>query len=131
MNLNDALARPMADIFNTTPNTWTFTATVPASLCAKTIKLPPLTCPGGVVANKPTHTGEYWARATRGMDFTSEDRMDFAEYNRILWKGLMGNRPYPARPTGKDLRQNREKLLARYKLSLKQNAAQAKKASTN
>jgi DNA-binding beta-propeller fold protein YncE len=131
MNLNDALAQPMADIFNTTPSTWSFTATVPASLCAKTIKLPPLTCPGGVVANKPTHTGEYWARATRGMDFTSEDRMDFAEYNRILWKGLMGNRPYPARPTGKDLRQNREKLLARYKLSLKQNAAQAKKASTN
>ncbi len=37
MNLNDALAQPMADIFNTTPSTWSFTATVPASLCAKTI----------------------------------------------------------------------------------------------
>lgn len=131
MNLNDALARPMADIFNTTPNTWTFTATVPASLCAKTIKLPPLTCPAGVIANKPTHTGEYWARATKGMDFGSEDRMDFAEYNHILWKGLMGNQPYPGNPSGKDLRQNREKLLARYKLSLKQNAPQAKKASIN
>jgi hypothetical protein len=47
------------------------------------------------------------------MDFTSEDRMDFADYNRILWKGLMGNKPYPADPTGIDLRQNREELLAR------------------
>jgi len=27
MNLNDALAIPMADVFTTTPNTWTFTAT--------------------------------------------------------------------------------------------------------
>jgi hypothetical protein len=32
MNLNDALATPMADIFNTVPNRqWTFTAT-PASI---------------------------------------------------------------------------------------------------
>jgi hypothetical protein len=51
------------------------------------------------------------------MDFTSEDRMDFAEYNHILWKGLMGNRPYPSRSSGKDLRQNREKLLANYRRS--------------
>jgi DNA-binding beta-propeller fold protein YncE len=128
MNLNDALAQPMADIFNTTPSTWSFTATVPLGLYNTNL---PLTRPVGLVVPKPTHTGEYWARATKGMDFTSEDRMDFAEYNHILWKGLMGNKPYPAKPTGKDQRQNREKLLARYKLSMKQNAAQAKKASTN
>jgi hypothetical protein len=128
MNLNDALAQPMADIFNTTPSTWSFTATVPLGLYNTHL---PLTPPVGLIVPKPTHTGAYWARATKGMDFTSEDRMDFAEYNHILWKGLMGNKPYPAKPTGKDLRQNREKLLARYKLSLKQNAAQAKKASTN
>ena len=128
MNLNDALAQPMADIFNTTPSTWSFTATVPLGLYNTHL---PLTPPVGLIVPKPTHTGAYWARATKGMDFTSEDRMDFAEYNHILWKGLMGNKPYPAKPTGKDLRQNREKLLARYKLSMKQNAAQAKKASTN
>jgi hypothetical protein len=128
MKLNDALAQPMADIFNTTPSTWSFTATVPLGLYNTNL---PLTPPVGLIVPKPTHTGEYWARVTRGMDFTSEDRMDFAEYNRILWKGLMGNKPYPAKPTGKDLRQNREKLLARYKLSLKQNAAQAKMASKN
>ena len=130
MNLNDALAQPMADIFYSTPHAWSFTATVPAGLYPPNTNLP-LTPPVGLVVPKPTHTGQYWARATRGMDFTAQDRMDFAVYNRILWKGLMGNKPYPARPTGKDLRQNREKLLARYRLSLKQDAEQAQKASTN
>jgi len=126
MNLNDALARPMADIFDVTPNKWSFTATVPASLYPPNTNLP-LTKPDGLKVPKPTHTGEYWARATKGMDFTSEDRIDFAEYNHILWRGLMGNKPYPSRPSGKDLRQNREKLLARYRRSLKQPAVQAPK----
>jgi hypothetical protein len=130
MNLNDALARPMADIFNTTPTTWSFTATPSAYLYPPNTNLP-LTLPVGMVVPRPLHNGQYWARATRGMDFTSEDRMDFGEYNRILWRGIMGNKPYPASSTGKDLRQNREKLLARYRQSLKQNAAQAKRASTN
>ncbi len=48
------------------------------------------------------------------MDFSVEDRIDFDRYNEILWKGLMGNRPYPDESNGKDLRQNRAKLLARY-----------------
>jgi hypothetical protein len=114
MNLNDALAQPMADIFNQKPSNWSFTATVPVGLYSTTL---PITAPVGLLVPKPTHTGEYWARATKSMDFTSEDRMDFAEYNHILWKGLMGNRPYPSRSSGKDLRQNREKLLANYRRS--------------
>jgi DNA-binding beta-propeller fold protein YncE len=130
MNLNDALARPMADIFNTTPTTWSFTATPSTYLYPPNTNLP-LTLPVGMIVPRPLHNGQYWARVTRGMDFTSEDRMDFGEYNRILWRGIMGNKPYPASSTGKDLRQNREKLLARYRLSLKQNAAQTKRASTN
>ena len=130
MNLNDALAAPMADIFTPTPSSWSFTATVPTSLYTPNTNLP-LIPPVGLVVPKPTHSGAYWARATKGMDFTSEDRMDFAEYNHVLWKGLMGNRPYPARPTGKDMRQNREKLLAHYKLSMKRTTEQAQKVSTN
>jgi len=61
------------------------------------------------------------------MDFTSEDRMDFAEYNRILWKGIMGNKPYPAKPSGMDLRENRQKLLARYRRNLQHNTSLAAK----
>jgi hypothetical protein len=43
----------------------------------------------------------------------------------------MGNRPYPSRPSGKDLRQNREKLLANYRRSLQQKAVEVPKALKN
>ena len=69
----------------------------------------------------PTERGILGA-GHQGMDFTAEDRVDFAAYNRILWKGMMGNKPYPAAPTGLDLRQNRDELLARYRRSLAQEA---------
>jgi len=67
-----------------------------------------------LIVPKPTHDAAYWAQVTQGMDFTAEDRVDFATFNHVLWEGLMGNRPYPAGPTGLDLRQNRKELLARY-----------------
>ena len=114
MNLNDALARPMADIFNTTPSAWRFTAAPAAILHHPNIALPLPPETAGLLVPKPTHNAAYWARVTKGMDFSSEDRFDFARYNRILWKGMMGDKPYPAAPTGIDLRQNREELLARY-----------------
>jgi YVTN family beta-propeller protein len=109
LNLNDALARPMADIFDTKPSPWSFTATHSALLYNTQLPVNPK--PMGLVTPKPRHDAKYWARVTKGMDFTSEDRFNFADYNRILWKGLMGNKPYPANPTGLDLRQNREALL--------------------
>ncbi|BDV42149.1 lipoprotein [Geotalea uraniireducens] len=120
MNLNDALARPMTDIFTTTPAPWSFVAK-PAPILAGTT-LPPFAALSPVSrarAPKSTHDARYWAQATRGMDFSSEDKFNFAQYNRVLWKGLMGNKPYPAAPSGKDLRRNRKELLARYHLALK------------
>jgi hypothetical protein len=100
MNLNDALGKPMADIFNTTPSTWSFTAAPAAILYNSSLPLPPR--PTSMLVPKPAHDAAYWARVTQGVDFTSEDRMDFASYNRILWTGLMGGRPYPAAPGGLD-----------------------------
>jgi DNA-binding beta-propeller fold protein YncE len=123
LNLNDALARPMADIFNTTPTAWSFTATPSAYLYNTSLPLPPKAA--SLRVPKSTHSAQYWARVTRGMDFSDADRVDPAVYNRILWKGMMGNRPYPATPTGLDLRQDREKLLASYRQSLKQKSPQA------
>jgi hypothetical protein len=49
------------------------------------------------------------------MDFSAEDRINFDQYNHVLWKGLMGNKPYPEEPNAKDLRANRAKRLARYR----------------
>jgi hypothetical protein len=115
MNLNDALARPMADIFNTTPRTWSFTAG-PASLLYGT-KLPLPAKPARLAVPKSKHSAKYWAKATNGMDFEEEDRVDPVDFNHILWKGLKGNRPYPAVTTGLDLRLNREVLLQRSRQS--------------
>ena len=129
MNLNDALASPMADIFNTTPSNWSFTAAPSAYLYATSLPLPPQSA--GMIVPKSTHSSKYWAEVTKGIDFSEADRIDAAVYNRILWKGMMGNRPYPAAPTGLDLRQNREKLLASYRRSLQQKAVQKPKAVTN
>jgi hypothetical protein len=61
------------------------------------------------------------------MDFDDADLVDGAAFNHVLWKGMMGNRPYPGRPTGKDLSQNRDKLLAQYRHSLEPKAAQIPK----
>jgi YVTN family beta-propeller protein len=129
MNLNDALARPMADIFTTTPSAWSFTATPSPYLYKTDLPLPPLAA--GLIVPKSTHDVKYWARVTRGMDFSSEDLVDPGDYNRILWKGLMGRKPYPATPTGLDLRQNRAELLARYRQPLNQKVSQAVQARAN
>ena len=113
MNFNDALAVPMADVFDLNQSTWTYSATPSALLMSTTL---PITF-GTAVAKvhlRPTHDWQYWAKATEGMDFGVEDRIDFQRYNHILWTGLMGNRPYPEESSGKDLRQNRAALLARY-----------------
>jgi len=128
MNLNDALARPMADIFNMQPSPWSFTAAPSALLYNTSLPLPPKQA--GLTVPKPPHDAKYWARVTRGMDFTTEDRLDPADFNHILWKGLMGNKPYPAAPTGMDLRQNRGELLARYRRSVKQKSAPAAKTGS-
>jgi hypothetical protein len=127
MNLNDALATPMSDIFNTTPSAWSFTATPAAILYCTNLPLPQPAQP----CLNPTPDAKYWARVTRGMDFTDADRVDGGVFNRILWKGMMGDKPYPAAPTGKDLRQNREKLLADYRRAVTQKTAQRPKTVKN
>ena len=105
MNLNDALASPMADIFTTTPTNWNFTAAPSAYLYATSLPLPPKAA--GLIVPKSTHSAKYWANVTKGLDFSDADRIDDDVYNHILWKGLMGGRPYPAKSTGFNLRQNR------------------------
>jgi len=122
MNLNDALARPMADIFNTAPGSWSYAAAPSALLYGTSLPLPPP--PAGMVVPRPSHDANYWAQATKGMNLSDADMVDGGAFNRILWKGLMGDKPYPATSTGLDLRQNRAELLARWRESLKQQPAQ-------
>ncbi len=111
MGLNDALAEPMAEIFDTAQADWTFTATVPAVLRKTALPLPPVTT---AEAGCPirSRSGAYWAAAMAGQDFSREDHLDTARFNLALWKGLKGAAPYPEGRDGRDLRADRGRLLA-------------------
>jgi hypothetical protein len=109
MNLNTAYQRPMTDVFDMhSSGKWTFVAK--ASNILKNTQLQ--TISGGLGVQyalgpdiKPKHDAVYWAKATAGFDFSDADRVPPAKFNRILWKGLMGGRPYPAlkgRPSSED-----------------------------
>jgi len=115
LNVSDALAAPMADVFDIGHRDWKYTATASGMLVGTGLPLP--ASAASLKQLKPTHDATYWAEATRGMDFSAEDRINFNQYNHILWKGLMGSKPYPETPTGLDLRNNRAELLRNYRAS--------------
>jgi len=98
MNLNTASQPPMADVFdiNASPDDWEFKAV--ASTVLKTTDLLPKD--GSVNFAKgpdvvPKHDAAYWTKATKGFDFSDADLIPPARYNQVLWKGLMGGKPYP------------------------------------
>jgi len=117
LHLTDAIAQPMADVFDITlPGTWTFSASPSAMLYNTTLPLPAKTA--GLVVPKPSHDAKYWARVTKGFDFSKEDRVDPVAYNRILWKGLKGDTVYPGDASLAETRK-------RYKEALKKRNAPA------
>jgi DNA-binding beta-propeller fold protein YncE len=116
-NLNDSLAVPMANVFDTFEKEWTFSAVPSDYLCGTQLSLPACQTAGHRILY-PTHNAAYWARATQGMDFSVEDKVDAEEFNRVLWTGLMGEKPYPESPSGLDLRANRQQLLERYRANV-------------
>jgi hypothetical protein len=48
-------------------------------------------------AIQPQHDAAYWDSVTAGFDFSEADQVPPAQFNRVLWKGLMGPTPYPVR----------------------------------
>jgi hypothetical protein len=99
INLNTAFQRPMSDVFDEhASGKWTFIAeksTVLATTMlaqaegASDVRF----APGPMI--KPRHTAAYWARVTAGFDFSQADQVPPEKFNRVLWKGLMGSKPYP------------------------------------
>jgi YVTN family beta-propeller protein len=113
-NLHDAGSRPMLEIFDRDARHWTFSA-APSPLLRGT-RLPlgpvqPQARHAAADAPKPLHDATWWAERTKGLDFTDADRNDSAVYNRVLWEGTMGGKPYPTRRSGLDLRRARSALL--------------------
>jgi hypothetical protein len=132
--LNDALAEPMAEIFNSYPEPWSYTAQVPAVLYGTQLPLPAPSSaratgrasdrgqaggklsPGAMPPDgRPLRTAEYWERAMAGQNFEREDDLSTDAFNRALWVGLRGEDVlYPQIRHGRDLRRNRQQLLKQY-----------------
>jgi hypothetical protein len=111
MGLNDALAEPMADVFDTGQADWTYDARVPAVLRTTALPLPPAARANAGCPLK-TRSPAYWAAAMAGQNFHEEDRLDTARYNLALWRGLKGDTPYPRVRDNRDLSEGRKTLLA-------------------
>lgn len=101
----------MADAFDLSQSQWTFTATPAAVLFNTTLPITPAAGLNLASIPKPTHDAAWWEERTKNFDFSKEDRVDPEVFNRVIWKGLMGDKPYPTNRSGADLRKNREQLL--------------------
>jgi YVTN family beta-propeller protein len=100
INLNTAYQRPMTDVFDIhSSGDWSFTAEASTVLATTTASLPgsdsAIRYAKGPILH-PVHDAAYWARVTAGFNFTDADEVPPDQFNRVLWKGLMGHRPYPA-----------------------------------
>ena len=100
LNLNTAFQRPMTEVFDLkSSGKWSYQAE--ASTILKTTQLAQEVSGLGVpfaagTDVKPRHKASYWAKVTAGFDFSEADRVPPEKFNRVLWQGLMGKKPYPA-----------------------------------
>ena len=104
INLNTAFQRPMAEVFDVkSSGRWTFAAEASTVLTATNLALAdggkPLRFAAGPVVT-PQHDAAYWDAATAGFDFSEADQVPPAQFNRVLWTGLMNGKPYPVVRSG-------------------------------
>src|SRR6185369_9949194 len=100
LNLNTAFQRPMADVFDThSSGRWTYSAeastVLAGTMMASVGNGNSLRFARGPIV-QPQHTAAYWDQVTAGFDFSEADQVPPAQFNRVLWEGLMGGKPYPA-----------------------------------
>ena len=102
LGLNDANAVPMSDVFIQQPNLQPYIAPIPGILCEPPVDpalVPECKNAGNrpiTAAVKPLHDGAWWAQATKGFNFKHPDMVNSDLFNRVLWKGIMGDdKPYP------------------------------------
>lgn len=122
LNLHDATARPMSDVFDLNQTSWSYTAT-PSTLLTTETTLPIATTTSAVQhAALEQRVGpgylvrpaSYWAQHMKGFTFTDADENNEGAFNRVVWNGMMPGRPYPTTRSGADLRHNRAALLANW-----------------
>jgi DNA-binding beta-propeller fold protein YncE len=119
LDLSDANAAPMSDVFTHTPDLTPYSVVIPGNLCAAPVDpslVPECKSAGAKITPKlpELHDAAWWAEALKPFDFHDADKIDVEAYNRVLWEGTMGDIPYPTTRSGKDLRKNRAQLLKQW-----------------
>ena len=105
LNLNTAYQRPMSDVFDITQSpAWSYSVVASTILNSTQVNL---TGPGGSKIRfadgpviTPAHDAAYWARETRGFDWSAEDRVPADLFNQVIWEGLKPGVPYPTERSG-------------------------------
>jgi DNA-binding beta-propeller fold protein YncE len=101
INLNTASQRPLTDVFDIhSTGEWSYHAVASTVLLASSLAQAPSALRAPVVRGplvQPTHDARYWAAVTAPFDFSEADRVPPGKYNRVIWTGMMGGRPYPGR----------------------------------
>jgi DNA-binding beta-propeller fold protein YncE len=120
-SLYSAVASPMTEIFDLNQSSWNYNAIVPDLLRTSQLPLPRATAENSLPRTKRVlayaqdlHNAAYWQKRLGDMDYDVEDKLDTERFNREIWKGMLGIRPYPQIRSGLDLRKNRRALLAAY-----------------
>ena len=111
LGMNDANSDPMADVFMTKPDLSSYTAILPGSLCTPPVHADLIPeCQQASVPRTPAiqslHDGAWWENATRNFNFRRPDALDTAVFNRLLWHGVMGDKPYPSTRAHNDAEQD-------------------------
>jgi YVTN family beta-propeller protein len=122
LNLNDAHAKPMANAFDLHQAKWSYDAVPSSYLASTTLPIAFPTAKLGVSPLKPLFDAKWWAAQTKGMNFSVEDHLDSAKFNRVLWEGTMGGKAYPTFRSGINLRSNRPQLLKDFRDAHKRQA---------
>lgn len=97
INLLTASQSPMTDVFDITRSPfWTYNPVASTILSTTQLSLADI---GVQFAEGPVlhsqHDSAYWAKATRGFDFSAEDRVPPRLFNEVIWQGTMNGTAYP------------------------------------
>jgi YVTN family beta-propeller protein len=99
LGMYDALAKPMSDVFDrhADPKDFKYSALTAGALSGTgALAKRDLGRIGEYYAAlKAGHDAAYWERVMKGQNFAREDDLDTEKFNRALWEGLMGSKPYP------------------------------------
>jgi DNA-binding beta-propeller fold protein YncE len=106
LNLNDAMARPMSEVFDLAAADWSFKATASKALEHTALPIPREAFAKACPVRAP-RSAAYWEAAMAGQDFSREDHLDTPAFNAALWRGLAPGAPEPTARSGENLRLRR------------------------